>query len=90
MPPFNPATLGPMELLLLSNSTNYRSRMFAHAADAFAEVVAGSRVIFVPYALADWDDYADRVAAAFDASASRPSRRTGRAHRTRPSWGPRW
>jgi dipeptidase E len=53
-----------MELLLLSNSTNYGGRMFAHAADAFAEVAAGATVTFVPFALADWDDYADRVTAA--------------------------
>ena len=53
-----------MELLLLSNSTNYGSRMFDHAADAFGEVAAGAPVTFVPYALADWDDYADRVSTA--------------------------
>jgi len=53
-----------MELLLLSNSTNHDSTMFAHAADAFAEVVAGAPVTFVPFALADWDDYASRVDAA--------------------------
>jgi len=53
-----------MDLLLLSNSTNHGSTMFAHAADDLAEVVGGDRVTFVPFALADWDDYADRVAAA--------------------------
>jgi dipeptidase E len=53
-----------MDLLLLSNSTNHGSTMFAHAADAFAEVVGGDRVTFVPFALADWDGYADRVGAA--------------------------
>ena len=56
-----------MELLLLSNSTNYGARMFAHAAEAFAEVAAGDTVTFVPYALADWDDYAERVTAALGA-----------------------
>ncbi|MEP6624470.1 MAG: dipeptidase PepE [Acidimicrobiia bacterium] len=56
-----------MELLLLSNSTNYGAQMFAHAAAAFAEVAADATVTFVPYALADWDDYADRVSAAFGA-----------------------
>lgn len=56
-----------MELLLLSNSTNHRSTMFAHAAEAFVEMAAGQTVTFVPYALADWDDYADRVTAAFAA-----------------------
>lgn len=55
-----------MDLLLLSNSTNYGGKMFAHAGDAFAEVAAGAPVTFVPYALADWDDYADRVTDALD------------------------
>ena len=54
-----------MELLLLSNSTNHGGRMFAHAADAFAEVAAGSTVTFIPFALAEWDDYAYRAEAAF-------------------------
>lgn len=44
-------------MLLLSNSTNYGGTMFAHAADAFVEIANGSRVTFIPYALADWDDY---------------------------------
>jgi dipeptidase E len=56
-----------MELLLLSNSTNYGGSMFSHAAEAFAGVSAGDVVTFVPYALADWDDYADRAAAALGA-----------------------
>ena len=56
-----------MELLLLSNSTNYGAQMFAHAAAAFKDVVAGATVTFIPYALADWDDYADRVTAALGA-----------------------
>jgi dipeptidase E len=56
-----------MELLLLSNSTNYGGTMFSHAAEAFAGVSAGDVVTFVPYALADWDDYADRAAAALGA-----------------------
>ncbi len=53
-----------MELLLLSNSTNYGQAMFSHAAEAFAAVTAGDRVTFVPFALADWDGYADRASAA--------------------------
>ena len=53
-----------MELLLLSNSTNYGQEMFSHAAEAFVEVAAGDPVTFVPFALADWDDYADRAIAA--------------------------
>jgi len=50
-----------MELLLLSNSTNHGQVMFSHAAEAFVEVAAGDPVVFIPFALADWDDYADRA-----------------------------
>jgi dipeptidase E len=56
-----------MELLLLSNSMNYGDTMYAHAAEAFVEVAAGDRVTFVPFALADWDGYAERAIAAFAA-----------------------
>ncbi len=56
-----------MELLLLSNSMNYGQPMYAHAAEAFAELVADRPVTFVPFALADWDDYADRAVAAMRA-----------------------
>jgi dipeptidase E len=51
----------PIELLLLSNSMNFGRPMFAHAADAFVEVAAGARVTFIPFALADWNTYADRA-----------------------------
>jgi dipeptidase E len=51
-------------MLLLSNSTDHGSTMFHHAADSFIEVTGGDGVTFVPYALDDWDDYADRVTAA--------------------------
>ena len=53
------------ELLLLSNSTNHGEQMFSHAASAMTELVAGDRVTFIPFALADWDDYADRAIHAF-------------------------
>ena len=56
-----------MDLLLLSNSTNFGSTMFHHAADEFAAVAGDSVVTFVPFALADWDAYADRVGAALGA-----------------------
>lgn len=56
-----------MELLLASNSTNHGEAMYAHLAEAFAEVAAGDAVTFVPFALADWDRYADRAIAAFAA-----------------------
>jgi dipeptidase E len=55
-----------MQLLLLSNSTNFGQPMFSHAAEAFNEVTAGARVVFIPFALANWDDYADRAIAAFE------------------------
>ena len=67
-----------MELLLLSNSTNFGGTMFHHAADAFQEVVGTDAVTFVPFALAAWDEYADRVTAAFDAMGIR----TVSAHRS--------
>ena len=50
-----------MELLLLSNSTNHGSTMFHHAAAEIVAMVGGDVVTFVPYALAHWDEYADRV-----------------------------
>lgn len=56
-----------MELLLLSNSTNFGQPMYSHAADAFGEVTQGRSVVFIPFALADWDDYADRAIAAMAA-----------------------
>ncbi len=48
----------------MSNSTNHGQVMFSHAASDLVELVAGDVVTFVPFALADWDDYADRVTAA--------------------------
>jgi dipeptidase E len=52
------------ELLLMSNSTSHGGAMFAHAAAAIREVVAGDVVTFVPFARDDWDGYADVVSAA--------------------------
>lgn len=52
---------------MLSNSTNYGTGMVAHASEAFRGVAAVATVTFIPYALADWDDYADRVTAALGA-----------------------
>lgn len=56
-----------MEMLLLSNSTNFGGVMFDHAASEFREIAGSDTVTFVPYALAAWDEYADRVIAAFAA-----------------------
>jgi dipeptidase E len=54
-----------MELLLLSNSTNFGESMYAHAAEAFVELAGGDQIVFVPFALADWDDYGARAVEAF-------------------------
>ena len=56
-----------MELLLLSNSTNHGQAMFSHAAEAFSDLAADRMVTFIPFALANWDDYADRAIAAMAA-----------------------
>ena len=50
-----------MELLLLSNSRSPGQPMFAHAAEALVEFVAGRRVTFLPYALADHAEYVRTV-----------------------------
>lgn len=56
-----------MDLLLLSNSTNHGSTMYSHARDALVELAGGDTVVFIPFALADWDGYADRATAALGA-----------------------
>jgi dipeptidase E len=50
-----------MELLLLSNSTNNGSDFLDHARSTIEEITNGARLVFVPFALADWDDYTDKV-----------------------------
>jgi len=50
-----------MELLLLSNSRSPGQPMFAHAVEALVEFVAGRRVTFLPYALADHAEYVQTV-----------------------------
>ncbi|HEV7469871.1 MAG: dipeptidase [Pseudonocardiales bacterium] len=52
-------------LLLLSNSTNHGSAMFAHAREALARFFDGREVLFVPYAAADHDAYSARAVDAF-------------------------
>lgn len=54
-----------MDLLLLSNSTNFGETMYAHAAEELVDIARGACVTFVPFALANWDDYADRAIRAF-------------------------
>jgi len=52
----------PTNLLLISNSTNYGSKYLDHCESALRAILGGTgRVLFVPYALADWDGYAGRV-----------------------------
>ena len=46
---------------MLSNSTNHGEAMFAHASAQLVELCAGDVVTFIPFALADWDDYTERV-----------------------------
>ncbi|MCW0211911.1 MAG: dipeptidase PepE [Pseudonocardia sp.] len=52
-------------LLLLSNSTNHGSAMFAHAREALARFFDGREVLFVPYAAADHEAYAAKAVSAF-------------------------
>mgnify|MGYP003117545580 CR=1 FL=1 len=56
-----------MDLLLLSNSTNHGGRMYAHAAEAMRSLAGDRTVTFVPFALADWDEYAGRAVDALHA-----------------------
>src|SRR5919109_497931 len=53
-----------MNLLLLANSTNHGLPMLAHARREIASVLAGRRLLFVPYALPDHDAYTARVSEA--------------------------
>jgi dipeptidase E len=53
------------ELLLLSNSVSPGMGFLEHARAVIGELVpAGSRLLFLPYAAADRDRYADVMAAA--------------------------
>lgn len=60
-----------MHLLLLSNSTNHGAERFAHARAAIAEHYGDRTVSFVPYALADHDEYARLVTESFAAAGVR-------------------
>ena len=51
-----------MKALLLSNSTNAGGDMLEHALDAVASTLSGiDSLVFVPYALADWDAYTEKT-----------------------------
>jgi dipeptidase E len=58
-------------LLLLSNSTNHGSAMFAHARGALARFFDGREVLFVPYAAADHEAYSAKAVGAFAEAAAR-------------------
>ncbi|MGO1592520.1 dipeptidase PepE [Ancrocorticia sp.] len=60
-----------MDLLLLSNSTNHGSTPWAHAREAALPIVDGRHVLFLPYALADYDEYTARIARAFEPMGAR-------------------
>jgi dipeptidase E len=56
-----------MELLLLSNSTNKGGSFLGHAGAELDEFLVGVRnLAFVPFALAQHDDYTDRVRAVME------------------------
>jgi dipeptidase E len=50
-----------MQLLLLSNSTMYGRPMYGHALAEIQTMCRSRRVLFVPYALADHEEYTNRV-----------------------------
>ncbi|QZQ55578.1 dipeptidase PepE [Curtobacterium sp. TC1] len=54
------------QALLFSNSTNHGGAYLGHALDVLADHYAGvAEVLFAPWALADHDQYVERVASAF-------------------------
>lgn len=54
-----------MKAFLMSNSTNAGMGLLEHARDRLAEILGSApRVVFVPFALKDWDGYTARVAEA--------------------------
>ncbi|RWZ46600.1 dipeptidase PepE [Labedella phragmitis] len=55
-----------MRLLLLSNSTNHASGYLEHAIETVTGFLAGARLTFVPYALANRDAYTAKVAGALE------------------------
>ncbi|TSC81941.1 MAG: dipeptidase E [Parcubacteria group bacterium Gr01-1014_20] len=49
-------------LLLISNSRAYGRDYLDHCAEAVSAFLAGiNQVLFIPYALKDWDDYAEKA-----------------------------
>lgn len=55
-----------MNLLLMSNSTNHGGTYLGHVREVLADYLEGVReLVFVPYALHDWDGYTRQAAQAF-------------------------
>jgi dipeptidase E len=50
-----------VNLLLLSNSTNAGSSYLEHARSEIAALASGRQVVFVPFALDNWDEYTNAV-----------------------------
>lgn len=59
-----------MQLLLLSNSTNFGGTPLAHATDDISSFLSSRTVLFVPYALADLDAYTETIRAALKPTGS--------------------
>ena len=56
------ADLEPLRLLLISNSTLHGGGYLDHCAGAIASLLSSiSRVLFVPYAVADREEYAAKA-----------------------------
>jgi len=55
-----------MHLLLLSNSTSHDARPYSHALSQIREFCGTGPIVFVPYALADYDAYTSHVADALE------------------------
>lgn len=56
-----------MRALLLSNSTNAGAQMLEHAHDPIAAILSGiDTLVFVPYALHDWDAYTEKARRALE------------------------
>jgi dipeptidase E len=54
-------TIGVMDVLLLSNSANPGAGFLDHAREEIIGCTAGRPLVFLPFALGDWDAYTNRV-----------------------------
>lgn len=61
------ASINRRKLLLISNSTQHGGTYLEHCADRVKQFFSGCQnILFVPYALKDWDHYASVAQTAFD------------------------